>query len=84
MNTGLIKPSKRIQSAETKQKMYISSLAIRVAKSLHDPDYEKYKFYKEQLNVYKKKLIKKYAKSVIKMLKEKGVPIRVNVDELTS
>jgi len=81
MSANLVKATKRIVTAEAKQKAFISSLAIRIAKSMQDPDYEKYKFYKEQMQMLKKKLIKKYAKNVIKLLKEKGIRVKVGVKD---
>ena len=66
-----------------KQKALVASAAVKLAKTLNDPLYEQYKMHKEKAMELKRKLIMKYAKSVIKKLKEKGVNVKITPQDLS-
>jgi arabinogalactan endo-1,4-beta-galactosidase len=80
---GLHVNSKRIVTAEAKQKALISSLAVKIAKQMGDPNYEKYKMYKQMATEMKKKILAKYAKAAIEALREKGVQLKVTAQDIT-
>jgi len=79
---GLVKNTKRIVTAESKQKALITSLAIRLARQMGDPLYDKYKFDREKLKMDKKEIVKKYGPLAMKILKERGLHLKITLDDL--
>jgi hypothetical protein len=75
--------SKVIIDPVRKQKALIASAAVRLAKALNDPLYEQYKMYRDKATELKRKLVLKYAKAIIKRLREKGINVKVDTRDFS-
>jgi len=80
--SGLVTKTKVVYGPVRKQKMFIARQAVALAKAMNDPLYDAYIMYKNKALELKRKIILKYGREAIKALHEKGVPVKVNIQDI--